>query len=143
MNATIAKFGYPRTVVAEYDHWVVLLRDKQLTAGCLILACRQQATALPDISEAAFSELASVTRDIEHNLKCWTDFERINYLMLMMVDPHVHFHVIPRHSSPRDMAGVRFTDAGWPRPPDFSAVVQLTEAETERVIRFMREGWVR
>ncbi|MBI5505177.1 MAG: HIT family protein [Deltaproteobacteria bacterium] len=143
MNDTIAKFGYPRTLIAEYDHWVVLLREKQLTAGCLILACTGAAEALPDIGGAAFEVLAKVTRDIEHNLKCWIRFERINYLMLMMVDPHVHFHVIPRYRGKRELAGQVLADTGWPKPPDLGAAVQLVEADAERVVRFMRESWVR
>jgi hypothetical protein len=31
MNATIEKFGWPATLVAEFDHWVVLLRPAQPT----------------------------------------------------------------------------------------------------------------
>ena len=26
MNATIEKFGYPATLIAQFDHWLVLLR---------------------------------------------------------------------------------------------------------------------
>jgi diadenosine tetraphosphate (Ap4A) HIT family hydrolase len=37
--------------------------------------------------------------------------------MLMMVDPNVHFHVIPRYSEPRSWGGIDFPDAGWPGPP--------------------------
>jgi hypothetical protein len=31
MNETINKFGYPKTLLKEYKHWVVLLRPKQAT----------------------------------------------------------------------------------------------------------------
>ena len=40
--------------------------------------------------------------------------------MLMMVDPHVHFHVIPRYASQRDFLGLSFVDQDWPKPPDLS-----------------------
>ena len=33
-----------------------------------------------------------------------------NYLMLMMVDPHVHFHVIPRYAAPQRFEDVDFPD---------------------------------
>ena len=36
MNDTIVKFGYPWTLLAEYDRWVVLLRQKQVTAGSMV-----------------------------------------------------------------------------------------------------------
>ena len=32
--------------------------------------------------------------------------------MLMMVDPHVHFHVIPRYSESREWAGMTLADQG-------------------------------
>ncbi len=38
MNETIQRFGYPATLVAEYEHWLVLLRPAQATLGSLVLA---------------------------------------------------------------------------------------------------------
>ena len=43
--------------------------------------------------------------------------------MLMMVDPHVHFHVFPRYAGSRDLDGLTFADAGWPGPPDLKSAV--------------------
>ena len=40
--------------------------------------------------------------------------------MLMMVDPDVHFHVIPRYAKPKKFGGMEFTDPGWPSAPDLS-----------------------
>ena len=37
MNATIEKFGHPATLVADYDHWTVLLRPAQPVLGALVL----------------------------------------------------------------------------------------------------------
>ena len=46
----------------------------------------------------AYKEMGAVVADIERALKAAFAYEKINYLMLMMVDPNVHFHVIPRYS---------------------------------------------
>ena len=46
--------------------------------------------------------------------------------MLMMVDPNVHFHVIPRYPEPRSWSGIEFPDAGWPGPPQLGASVALS-----------------
>jgi diadenosine tetraphosphate (Ap4A) HIT family hydrolase len=121
MNVTMQKFGYPDTLVAEYDHWVVLLRPSQVTLGSLVLAAKSDATAYGHLPPAAFSEQAGIIAAIERRLKSFTDYERINYLMLMMVDPNVHFHVIPRYEGTRTWAGVDFQDAGWPGPPRLDA----------------------
>jgi diadenosine tetraphosphate (Ap4A) HIT family hydrolase len=45
-------------------------------------------------------------------------YDKINYLMLMMVDPDVHFHVIPRYAGPRRFAATVTRDFGWPGPPE-------------------------
>ena len=49
MNATGVKFGHPDSVLAELDHWVVLLRPAQVTLGSLILLCTDEAQRFGDI----------------------------------------------------------------------------------------------
>lgn len=129
MNATIEKFGYPATLVAEYEHWLVLLRPAQPTLGSLVLAARSDATAFGDLPAEAHAELKRVTAAIERALRNFVGYEKLNYLMLMMVDPHVHFHVIPRYEGERSWHGRAFADAGWPKLPDLSQAVALDEAE--------------
>ncbi|HJT38710.1 MAG TPA: HIT family protein [Sphingobium sp.] len=125
MNATIEKFGFPATLIAEFDHWVVLLRPAQPTLGALILAAKSDATAFGDLPAAAHAELASVTKALESALTGAVGYQRINYLMLMMVDPHVHFHVLPRYEGSRTHAGIDVPDAGWPGQPDLGSAVML------------------
>lgn len=124
-NQTIRKFGYPETSIKELDHWVVLLRPAQVTLGSLVLAAKSDATAYSDLSDEAFAEQALAVRSIETALRQFCSYERINYLMLMMVDPNVHFHVIPRYSEPRHWDGIAFADEGWPGPPQLKAAVGL------------------
>src|SRR5688572_6201006 len=106
MNETILRFGYPDTLIAEYRHWLVLLRPDQPTLGSLVLAATGAFTALPDVPPEGFAELRGVVQDIEASLGRTVRYERINYLMLMMVDPHVHWHVVPRYEGIREAAGV-------------------------------------
>ena len=126
MNATIEKFGYPATLLKELDHWVILLRPAQVTLGSLVLAAKSDATAYGDLPREAFAEQAEAVAIIERTLQSFCDYERINYLMLMMVDPNVHFHVIPRYSKPREWNGTQFPDVGWPGPPPLGSAVQLS-----------------
>ena len=129
MNPTIQKFGYPATLVRELDHWVVLLRPAQVTLGSLILAAKSDATAYSALPKEAFTEQAEAIAAIEQALSKFTGYERINYLMLMMVDPNVHFHVIPRYSEPRRWNGVEFADAGWPGQPQLGQAIQLNDEQ--------------
>ena len=114
MNPTIEKFGYPSTLVKEFDHWVVLLRPAQITLGSLVLAAKSNAIAYSGLPREAFAEQAEAVAMIEQALTAFVSYERINYLMLMMVDPNVHFHVIPRYAEPRQWDGIDLPDAGWP-----------------------------
>ncbi len=141
MNETIEKFGYPQTRVAEYGHWVVLLRPQQVTLGALVLACKEASTAFSKISPAAFAELGRATADIESTLAEVFDYRKINYLMLMMVDPHVHFHVLPRYDEDKAFAGAAFRDAGWPAAPDLGAVNDLDDAGRGELVAFLRDRW--
>ena len=126
VNATMRKFGYPDTLIKELDHWVILLRPAQVTLGSLILAAKSECTAYSDLPDGAFAEQAVAVRSIEKALRAFCDFERINYLMLMMVDPNVHFHILPRYSGVREWQDIQFEDQGWPGLPQLKLVVELS-----------------
>ena len=128
MNATILKFGYPATLVRDYRHWVVLIRPAQVTAGSLILAAKGEVTAYGDLTADAFVEQGVIIAEIEQNLRHVVNMDKINYLMLMMVDPHVHFHIFPRYQGTRSFAGLELADHGWPGPPDLKSAVELDSA---------------
>jgi diadenosine tetraphosphate (Ap4A) HIT family hydrolase len=140
-NATELKFGDAGSRIAQTEYWSVLLRPRQPTFGSLVLVCREDAKAFGDLSAAAFADLQSVVKRIEAALRTVVGYERINYLMLMMVDPDVHFHVIPRYCAAREFAGVTFPDTGWPGPPALEPAVVLEPATSEALRRRLIEAW--
>jgi diadenosine tetraphosphate (Ap4A) HIT family hydrolase len=129
MNPTIEKFGYPQSLVKEFEHWVVLARPGQVTLGSLVLAAKGDATAYGALPPEAFAEQGEIVAAIERALRAFCQYERINYLMLMMVDPNPHFHVIPRYSGVRSWSGIEFPDAGWPGPPVLGSAVAIAADE--------------
>ncbi len=141
VNQTMAKFGYPGTSVRELDHWCILLRPAQATLGALVLVCKDDAQAFSNISAEAFSELKTATNQIESALTAFRPYRKINYLMLMMVDPDVHFHVLPRYSEAQSFEGVEFPDPGWPAVPDLSSAVQPDEALQAKLISALQAVW--
>lgn len=141
MNATITRFGYPASLVADYEHWVVLLRPQQATLGALVLAARSDAHAFGDLGVEATAEIARVTRDIETTLAAIFSYDKINYLMLMMVDPHVHFHVLPRYADERQHDGARFVDPGWPGPPRLDLENETTPDSRDRLRQQLLAAW--
>ena len=91
---------------------------------------------MASLPREAFAEQAEVDR--RDRARRWprsAAIERINYLMLMMVDPHVHFHVIPRYSGSREWGGLEFADQGWPGPPDLKSAVDAFATANQRVTR--------
>ena len=138
MNETMRKFGYPQSLVAEFEHWVVLLRPAQPTLGSLVLAAKSDATALSDLSAEAHAEMKRVSTAIETALRGFVDYAKINYLMLMMVDPHVHAHVIPRYEGSRMFEGTEFADAGWPKLPDLGSAVTLDDRQTASMVAALK-----
>ena len=141
MNATIEKFGFPATLLREYEHWLVLLRPQQPTLSSLVLAAKSDKTAFAELEPEAFAELRNVIGDIERVLGEAVRYERINYLMLMMVDPHVHFHVIPRYEGKREAEEISVSDAGWPKVPDLGSATALDPAQIAALVAWLKRLW--
>lgn len=102
-------------LIKEFEHWVVLFREKQVTIGSVIIMSKElEKNSLGDVSPKAWAEFGEVTAFVESITKEAFGAERFNYLALMMYDPEVHFHVIPRYSKPVEFAGKTFVDTDWP-----------------------------
>jgi diadenosine tetraphosphate (Ap4A) HIT family hydrolase len=141
-NETMRKFGYPDTLVREYDHWVVLLRPAQVTLGSLVLAAKSDATAFGQLPPGAHTELATVTKEVEATLAKEVGYQRINYLMLMMVDPHVHFHIFPRYEGSRSFEDAEIEDRGWPGQPDLKSAQELPAEAFQRLRQRFMQNWL-
>ena len=139
MNPTAEKFGYPDSLVASFEHWHVLVRPAQPTIGSLVLVCSDPVGSFGEISPEASIELQLATAAIERVLGEMFAIDKINYLMLMMVDPDVHFHVLPRYAEDRDYAGSQFADGSWPGPPDITAANDFPAAVKQQLISDLRE----
>lgn len=140
-NPTMKKFGYPDTLVHDYVDWVVLLRNDQVTLGSLVVAETSDATSLSAVAPHALAQLASIAGDVESAFARTFRPDRFNYLMLMMVDPNVHFHVLPRYSGARECAGVTFEDPAWPKAPKIGDVIPTTPAQRSAILGLLRDAW--
>ncbi len=140
-NQTAVRFGYPQTLIREYEHWLVLLREPQATLGSLVLCAKSEATEFSALPMEAHAGMGTVVREIEHTLKAAFAYDKINYLMLMMVDPNVHFHVIPRYSEARSACGLTIPDPGWPAMPQLGEAQDITPAERDALIAYVSKYW--
>ena len=140
-NQTTIRFGYPDTLIQEYEFWTVLLREQQVTLGSLVLCEKSDATEFSSLSSNAYKEMGNVINDIEHALKSAFEYDKINYLMLMMVDPNVHFHVIPRYAEKRSACGMTISDLGWPAAPKLVDSRELTSVERDDLCSHIINFW--
>ncbi len=143
MNPTMQKFEYPQTLIKEYTKWVVVLRPQQVTLGSLVLICQDDAKAFSEISPEAFAELPQVIKEIEVSLSQAFSYQRINYLMLMMVDPDVHFHIFPRYEATTSFSQHNFFDHGWPGPPNLKNPNEIDPALTTAILAQLKENWTK
>jgi len=141
MNRTMEKFGAPASVIHEYRHWSILLRPAQLTLGALVMIAHDPVTAFSDLSADSIAEMHTVIDDIERVLGNRFAYDKINYLMLMMVDPDVHFHVVPRYREGQSFADMTFTDPGWPGPPDLAHDNAVSEDVRQKLVEDLQRHW--
>ncbi len=96
---------------------------------------------MADMTAAAFAELELVFKGAEGALRTAFGADRINHLMLMMVDPHVHWHLIPRYESPRTLGSTTIADADWPGPPNLTSGVELPESDRASLRLTLLAAW--
>lgn len=111
------KFLLDQYTICETNHWIWSVRPVQATLGAGILSLRRYCERLSDITAEEGADLAKMAHIIEPTLRRHFAYDKINYLMLMMVDPHLHYHVLPRYAAERSFGGLVFTDPGWPAHP--------------------------
>ncbi len=141
LNATMRKFGAPQTVIRQYQYWSILLRPAQVSLGSLVLTAHEPAHAFSELSQFSFIELHQVTKQMETALTKAFEYDKLNYLMLMMVDPDVHFHVIPRYAQARQFNNIEFLDYGWPGAPDLGQTNETDTATNRLIMEHLSSCW--
>ena len=119
MNITAQKFSIEKNLLKEYNHWFLLYRNQQVTKGSMVLIVKGDYKAFSELSIEVLKELKYVYSDIEFKLKIFLGFEKINYLALMMMDPHVHYHIFPRYLD-------KLNDRFFPFPVDLSSSIEYS-----------------
>lgn len=115
-----AKFRTEELSILKLNYWTWSVRPVHATLGAGILSLNRFCTNFGDISEEEGRELALITKEIEQRLKNSFSPSKFNYIMLMMVDNHLHFHVIPRYDRIISFNGIEWKDNGWPALPQLS-----------------------
>jgi diadenosine tetraphosphate (Ap4A) HIT family hydrolase len=121
-SAFTAKFHPERMAVSSSDHWVAVLRPKQVTLGALVLLPREPAPDFGDVRQAAAVDLFRFISDVQRIVSDAFSPDRFNLIAAMMKDPFVHFHLIPRYATSVKFNDEDWTDQDWPRLVSFRDV---------------------
>lgn len=114
------KFQTEELSILKLNYWTWSVRPVHATLGSGILSLNRFCTNFGDISEDEGKELSLMTKEIENRLKKSFNPSKFNYIMLMMVDNHLHFHVIPRYDRVINFGDREWKDNGWPALPQLS-----------------------
>lgn len=141
MNAEFKeKFKIPELSVVDFKHWVLSVRPQQITLGSMLISLKRDCNSLGELYADESKELNLIFHKTELLLNKNFQFDKINYLCLMMVDTHVHFHVIPRYADHVHFNGKRYYDKAWPKPPDLSYSLQEPKL-AENVLAVLKESF--
>ena len=128
----LEKFNKHKNHIFEYQSWLLLYRDKQVTPGSMVLIyCEKDEDSLGGISSQAFSYLPKFINAIEESMRKIYEAEKFNYLALMMVDSQPHFHIFPRYSKPVKFEGKEYLDMDWPLPVSIQRDIEINDEISE------------
>ncbi|GEN57844.1 HIT family protein [Halolactibacillus alkaliphilus] len=114
------KFKTDELSIYETEYWLWSLRPVQCTLGAGVLSLKRECSNFSELKQEEFSDLYNVIKVIEDTLKNVFDYDKINYLMLMMIDKQVHYHVIPRYKDEVKFNSKSWIDSGWPGIPNLA-----------------------
>jgi len=135
MTPTLFKFNYLNSFIKSYTYWNLLLRPGQITIGSLVLICKEPVHHYSNISAEAHAEQGRIIKEIESILKHRFDYSKINYQMMMLVDPDVHFHIIPRYDAAVEFCDIAYKDHFWPKPVDLAYSLELDDVHYQELLR--------
>lgn len=132
------KFKVDELKIYETKYWVWSLRPHQSTIGSGILSLKRLCSTFGELTVEEFSDLNNIIKVIEPVLKKTFNYDVLNYLMLMMVDKHVHYHILPRYENPKTIVGKLWVDENWPAVPPLTGEV-LSEKELDEIKKMIME----
>ena len=138
-ETTLSKFGYPGSIVSENKHWYILLRPEQITFASMILITKNEknssfAKLKPPEQAEMFLAIQKIEKVAFNIMHC----DKINYLALMMVDPFVHYHVLPRFKEPKIYNNIEFLDLGYPGVADLGYKTSLQTSEFTDLVKYLK-----
>lgn len=113
------KFKPDKNIIKEFDYWVVLLREKQVTLGSTVIVLKREVQSLSQMTDDEMAEFPKVVEWFEKLASDLFGAEKFNYVVAMMKDNFVHYHAFPRYSTAFTRYNIEWKDISWPRVIEF------------------------
>lgn len=133
------KFKVYEYKIYDSEYWIWSLRPHQATLGAGVLSLKRECHAFSELKNEEYSDLSNIIRVIESTLKTSFKYDVINYLMLMMFDKQVHYHIFPRYEKPIEIMEKTWNDENWPAIPPLKGE-PLTDTEADVMIKEIRKN---
>ena len=108
------KFG---DLLAETDHWLIILAPDQRNLGTCVVALKRDETELSGLNGQEWADLARVVKKLESATRKAFHATMFNWGCLMNSSyledppcPHLHWHFIPRYWESVEFKGETFDD---------------------------------
>ena len=112
----------------ESKYWIVFLAPNQSNLGTCVVALKRHHSTLTGLEDEEWQDFIGLIVKMEKALKIAFQATLFNWGCLMntfyledTLDPHLHWHFIPRYNHPVNFAGHIFEDPHFgfmrPRPP--------------------------
>lgn len=132
------KFKPNENKIKEFNHWIVVIREKQVTLGACVIILKRPINSLSEMRADEAEEFPEVLRWYEDKCKNCFGAEKYNYVVAMMKDNFVHYHAFPRYSSIVRKYGKEWEDQDWPKVVNFRNI-EIEREVLEEIIWEMRE----
>jgi len=101
-------------VLAESEHWRLVLNRNQRFLGACFWVLRRHLESITALTPAEWADLHPQIIRATQALTQHFAPDHFNYAFLQNQDRHVHLHIFPRYAHPRTFAGLSFADADYP-----------------------------
>jgi diadenosine tetraphosphate (Ap4A) HIT family hydrolase len=99
-----------RGVVLANDYWTLVFNENQATVGRVFFALNRHETDIAALTEDEVTSLWAFLRETKGALTALFAPDHFNYMFLMNLTPHAHFHIFPRYKEAREFAGQTWAD---------------------------------
>ena len=139
-----SKFRLGELTVFETESWAVSVRPEQTTLGSLLISSRRPTAKFVSLSPQESLELPALIEITIRAIDYLFSPHVVNLLGLMLVDPRLHLHLIPRYSEVRQFGGRKWFDPDFPRMlTSLSTAVNVTEEDELFLLKEKFESTIR